>query len=147
MKFGFTGTSVTKPSTPTRSRASASISTARSISASVCAGVSRKRRMARPLGTAGNSTKFTTMPCSSMTCATSRAFFSVPIITDKNATQLIRELRLVRAKQLLEQGAGNATEVAFMVGFNTPAYFAKCFMDQYGVTPGEVRKASVISPR
>ncbi len=70
----------------------------------------------------------------------SNLFRKLDALTGKSATHLIRELRLVRAKQLLEQGAGNTTEVAFMVGFNTPAYFVKCFTDQYGVTPGDVRK-------
>lgn len=70
----------------------------------------------------------------------SNLFRKLDALTGKSPTHLIRELRLTRAKQLLEQGAGNTTEVALMVGFNTPAYFVKCFVDQYGITPGELRK-------
>ncbi len=70
----------------------------------------------------------------------SNLFRKLDALTGKSPTHLIRELRLARAKQLLEQGAGNTTEVALMVGFNTPAYFVKCFVDQYGITPGELRK-------
>ncbi|MFN8302073.1 MAG: response regulator [Saprospiraceae bacterium] len=70
----------------------------------------------------------------------SNLFRKLDALTGKSPTQLIRELRLERARQLIEQGAGNTTEVALLVGFNTPAYFVKCFVDQYGITPGELRK-------
>lgn len=59
-------------------------------------------------------------------------------LTDKSPNQIIREMRLQRAKELLEKGAGNASEIAFMVGFNSLAYFSKCFKDQFGVSPSEV---------
>ncbi|MBK7010657.1 MAG: helix-turn-helix transcriptional regulator [Saprospiraceae bacterium] len=44
-------------------------------------------------------------------------------------------MRLENAKQLLEQKAGNVSEIAYRCGFNSPAYFIKCFKDQYGTTP------------
>ena len=59
-------------------------------------------------------------------------------LSDKSPSQVIREMRLQRAKDLLEKGAGNASEVAFMVGFNSLAYFSKCFKDAYGRPPSEV---------
>lgn len=59
-------------------------------------------------------------------------------LTDKSPNQVIREMRLQRAKALLEKRAGNASEVAFMVGFNSLAYFSKCFKDQFDVSPSEV---------
>jgi signal transduction histidine kinase/DNA-binding response OmpR family regulator len=59
-------------------------------------------------------------------------------LVNKSPNQIIREMRLQRAKGLLEKRAGNASEVAFMVGFNSLAYFSKCFKDQFGVAPSEV---------
>ncbi len=59
-------------------------------------------------------------------------------LTGFSPNEVIRNMRLERAKQLLEQKAGNASEIAYMTGFNSPAYFAKCFKDYFGVTPSEV---------
>lgn len=64
-------------------------------------------------------------------------------LTGYSPNQIIRNMRLERAKQLLESHAGNASEVAFMCGFNSLAYFSKCFKDQYGISPSEV--GSIIS--
>ena len=47
----------------------------------------------------------------------------------------IRLLRLERAAQLLEQGAGGVAEVAYAVGYQTPDYFARQFREVFGVPP------------
>jgi AraC-like DNA-binding protein len=59
-------------------------------------------------------------------------------MTNQSPNQIIRTMRLVRAKELLEKKAGNASEIAFMVGFNSLAYFSKCYKDHFGVSPSEV---------
>ncbi|MBK8564819.1 MAG: tetratricopeptide repeat protein [Saprospiraceae bacterium] len=59
-------------------------------------------------------------------------------LTGFSPNEVIRNMRLEKAKQLLEKRVGNASEVAYMTGFNSPAYFAKCFKDYFGVTPSEV---------
>jgi AraC-like DNA-binding protein len=30
--------------------------------------------------------------------------------------------------------------VAYTVGFTAPSYFTKCFKEEYGMVPGDVRK-------
>ena len=57
-----------------------------------------------------------------------------------NISHFIREVRLKRAMELLQQHAGHASEVAYQVGFGSPSYFNKCFHDFYGFPPGEVNK-------
>lgn len=59
-------------------------------------------------------------------------------LTNKSVSVFIRTIRLERARQLLAQGAGNATEICYWVGFSSPAYFSKCFRDQFAMTPSEV---------
>jgi len=52
----------------------------------------------------------------------------------------IRQMRLNKAKELLENDAGTVYEIAAMVGFNNPAYFAKCFQEEFGVIPSMYRR-------
>lgn len=59
-------------------------------------------------------------------------------LTGFSPNEVIRNIRLERAKQLLEKKAGNASEVAFLCGFNSPSYFAKCFKDYFGHSPSEI---------
>ncbi|MBI5858311.1 MAG: tetratricopeptide repeat protein [Sphingobacteriales bacterium] len=64
-------------------------------------------------------------------------------LTGEAPNELIRNFRLERAMDLLQKNAGNITEVAFMTGFSSPAYFSKCFNDRYGFSPTEVKKQGV----
>ncbi len=60
--------------------------------------------------------------------------------TEKNISQFIREVRLKKAFELLQDDNLTAAEVAYRVGFGSPAYFGKCFHDFFGFPPGEVKK-------
>ncbi len=50
----------------------------------------------------------------------------------------IRMERLRKATELLKSGNYKINEVCYMVGFNTPSYFAKCYQKQYGVLPKDI---------
>ena len=60
-------------------------------------------------------------------------------LTGHTPVDIIRMSRLNRAKALLAQGSKNVSEVAYDVGFSSPSYFTKCFKDEFGVLPGEVK--------
>lgn len=47
----------------------------------------------------------------------------------------IKEMRLRKAASLLAEQKYKINEICYMVGFNTPSYFAKCFLKQFGVLP------------
>ncbi len=53
----------------------------------------------------------------------------------KSASQFIREIRLERALELLKSDEYSITEIAYMVGFNSPTYFSTCFKEYYGYSP------------
>jgi signal transduction histidine kinase/DNA-binding response OmpR family regulator len=67
----------------------------------------------------------------------SRASFYRKIKGVLNLTpnEYIRVERLKKAAQLLKEKTYKVNEVCYMVGFNSPSYFSKCFQQQFGVLP------------
>ncbi len=64
----------------------------------------------------------------------------VKAITGQSPVELLRQMRLQRAYALLTSTTKTISEIAFEVGFNTPGYFSKCFKEQYGKLPMDLRK-------
>ncbi len=56
-------------------------------------------------------------------------------LTNYSPNEYIRVVRLKNAAELLKSGNYNVEEIVFMVGFNSPSYFTKCFKEIYGQTP------------
>lgn len=63
----------------------------------------------------------------------------VKSLTGSTPVELLRTARLKRAYQLLLTTDKSVSEVAYQVGFTAPSYFTKCFKDEYGKLPGELR--------
>ena len=63
----------------------------------------------------------------------------VKAITGSSPVELLRTARLKRGYQLLLTTDKSVSEVAYQVGFSAPSYFTKCFKEEYGMLPGEVR--------
>lgn len=59
-------------------------------------------------------------------------------LTGKSASLYVRSYRLLKAKKMLAEKHGNVSEIAYLVGFSSPAYFAKCFKEEFGFTPSEL---------
>jgi len=59
-------------------------------------------------------------------------------LTGQAPNRLIRTFRLNKAYDQVSVHAATISEIAFSVGFGSPAYFTKCFVEEFGVTPGEV---------
>ena len=64
-------------------------------------------------------------------------------LTNLPTSHFIRSIRLQRAAQLIEQGAGNITEIAFMVGFKNSNYFSTSFQNHFGITPTQYKKEHI----
>ena len=58
-------------------------------------------------------------------------------IGNTSANQLIRDFRMRRAKDLLEQNAGTVSEIAYQVGYSNLSYFSKSFKQAFGMVPSE----------
>jgi signal transduction histidine kinase/ligand-binding sensor domain-containing protein/DNA-binding response OmpR family regulator len=58
-------------------------------------------------------------------------------LTNMTVKEFIRNIRIKRAAQLLEQNKVNVSEIIYQVGFRDFAYFRKCFREQYGANPSE----------
>ncbi|RNL52186.1 two-component regulator propeller domain-containing protein [Pedobacter jejuensis] len=58
-------------------------------------------------------------------------------LTGLTTVDLIRQMRLKRAKKLLEDKNFNINEITYMVGFTDANYFRKCFKNELGVSPSE----------
>lgn len=55
----------------------------------------------------------------------------------------LRDTRLAHGHQLLAQGAGNVSEVAYASGFDSLSSFTRAFKQRYGVPPSQVRGRAV----
>ena len=64
----------------------------------------------------------------------------VKAVSGSSPVELLRTSRLNRAYQLLLTTEKSVSEVAYAVGFTAPSYFTKCFKEEYGMVPGDVRK-------
>ena len=65
----------------------------------------------------------------------------VKALTGSSPVELLRTARLNRGHKLLLTTDKTVSEVAYAVGFSAPAYFTKCFKDEFGIVPGDVRKS------
>lgn len=64
-------------------------------------------------------------------------------LTGKSPNIFIKEYRLNRALKLLNKQIGNISKIAYDTGFNSPAYFSKCFQETFGVLPSTYIRQSV----
>lgn len=70
----------------------------------------------------------------------SQFYRKIKALTNYSPVELLRRLRLQRARDLLTTTDKSISEIAYEVGFSTPAYFTKCFRDCFGKTPSELRE-------
>lgn len=70
----------------------------------------------------------------------SQFYRKIKALTNYSPVELIRNIRIKRAHELLLSSDKSISEIAYAVGFSAPAYFTKCFRDVIGETPSEVRQ-------
>ena len=67
-------------------------------------------------------------------------FNKIKSISGMSPLEYVRLIRLKHAAELLLQGKYRINEISYIVGFNTPSYFSKCFYKQFGVLPNDYVK-------
>lgn len=58
-------------------------------------------------------------------------------LTGETPVDFLRRYRLKKAAALLLKKQYSVSEICYMTGFSSPAYFTKCFKNAYGVPPSE----------
>ena len=80
----------------------------------------------------------------------SRSYFYKKLtkITGKKPIEFIRTIRMKRACQLLEESQLQVSEIAYMLGYNSPRIFSRHFKDEFGISPSEYlrRQSGTVTP-
>lgn len=72
----------------------------------------------------------------------SQFYRKIKALTNYSPVELIRSLRLKEGRTLLMTTDKTVSEIAYEIGFTSPAYFTKCYREAYGATPSETREIS-----
>lgn len=74
--------------------------------------------------------------------AVSRSVFfkKLKMLTGLAPIEFIKEMRVKRAAQLIENGDYTMTQIAYMVGINDPRYFSKYFKSYFGMAPTDYKE-------
>jgi len=65
-------------------------------------------------------------------------FAKIKTLANITPNELIQVVRLKKAAILLAENKYRINEICYMVGFNNPSYFSKCFQKQFGMKPGNL---------
>jgi AraC-like DNA-binding protein len=76
---------------------------------------------------------------SEMGASASTLYNKLRALTGMNVSIFIRDIRMKEAKRLVEtQPDLRVSDLAYMVGFKDPKYFATCFKKEFGIQPSEL---------
>lgn len=73
--------------------------------------------------------------CKSMGISRVQLYRKVKALLNINVNDYILNTRLQKSKYLLQHEEFNISEIAYKVGFSSPAYFSTVFKSKFGVTP------------
>lgn len=88
----------------------------------------------------GNSELSVEVMASKMGLERSQFYRKIKAITNYAPVELMRLMRLQRARTLIITTEKNISEIAYDCGFSTPAYFTKCYREAFGVSPTQARE-------
>ena len=62
----------------------------------------------------------------------------IKALTGFSPSEILRNVRLEKAKEFLINKQGNVTEAAYSCGFTSQSYFTRCFTKYFGTSPSEL---------
>lgn len=77
---------------------------------------------------------------SNLAVSTSTLYRKMKTLTGISTNEYIRKYKMQYAEHLLLEGKYSISEISFMVGMNSVAYFRRCFKAEYGEIPSEYLK-------
>lgn len=79
---------------------------------------------------------------SEMAMGRTKLFSKIKGITGQTPNDFILTVKLKKAATMLTNNPEyNISDITYMLGFSSPKYFAKCFKEQFGVSPSAFRKS------
>jgi len=70
----------------------------------------------------------------------SQFYRKIKSLTNFSPVELLRKLRLEKARELLTTTEKAISEIAYDVGFSAPAYFTRVYREMFGETPSDLRE-------
>lgn len=69
----------------------------------------------------------------------SQFYRKIKALTNYSPVELLRKMRLTKARELLATTDRSISEIAYGVGFSAPAYFTRVFREMFDESPSEMR--------
>ncbi len=76
---------------------------------------------------------------SKMGIGRSQFYRKIKALTNYSPVELLRKIRLTKARELLSTTDKPISEIAYEVGFSAPAYFTRVFREMFDESPSELR--------
>lgn len=76
---------------------------------------------------------------SQLNLSRSQFYRKIKALTNQTANEFLRNIRLQKAKQIIESGNSNISEVCYQIGFSSPSYFTKCFKNYFDILPTDLK--------
>ena len=74
-----------------------------------------------------------------MNMGKSQNYRKLKALTGYSPSRYIRKVRLIKAREMIKDKQGNVSEIAYSVGFSSPAYFTRCFKEEFGYSPSDLK--------
>ncbi len=70
----------------------------------------------------------------------SQFYRKIKALTNYSPVELVRKLRLGKAREMLMTTEKTISEISYDVGFSAPAYFTRVYRESFGETPSDLRE-------